>query len=120
MAEPEATLSPWARFFQLSSTEISFPEKGAWTESLPTLSDSFCISPFSLSTCFWASVTLSWAAWLKIVYRGWPSVTMSPLLTNTSSTVPLLLRVIAADSLDFALPLPDTLLWMEPIWAGMA
>ena len=55
-----------------------------------------------------------------MVYRGCPAVTVSPPATSTSCTVPLWVRVMAADSLALAVPLPDTVLWMLPMEAGWA
>lgn len=53
-----------------------------------------------------------------MVYRGCPAVTVSPAATSTSCTVPPAVRVMAADSLAMAFPLPLTLLWMEPKETG--
>ena len=52
-----------------------------------------------------------------MVYSGSPAMTVWPPVTKTSCTVPLWVRVMAACSLARALPCPDTLLWMVPIWA---
>ena len=101
-----------------SFTLMSLPAKGARTVRLLASSSRADISLFRLSTWVWAWVTWSWASWLKMVYRGCPAVTVSPGETKTSCTVPPAERVMAADSLALALPLPVTLLWMVPYWTG--
>ena len=94
---------------------MSFPENSAVTVRLFAASyrslSSFCRTSTSVRALF----TRSCAAGLSMENSGVPASTTSPSWTYTSKTVPAVVIVMDSDCLALVVPLPSTVLVIEPM-----